>query len=715
MAEIKRTYKHTASESNIVNKVLEDQPDTAEYVYVNAESGLSEESPIDIYVPAEELISEDYVKHTLTSDMLSLDAVKGKIPIADPETGRLRSTWISDQMVSTNLPLATPEEAVDPNNNDSIMSPKTTHIAIYNIVKDATVDRKGVVQLTSSLNPSNIDSQTLAVTPYALKNYLASQNGGFAHAGYEDHYGITAYADETVLRGMLEVSKTNTNATLKNNYSDLSVSAFSLYDYIANNNLTLNKDSNIEFSTRSSAGSTTAPTIPAKISVNRSDKSMTITVNSKDITIANTGNVTLPGTISAAQFSGPATKLTTSSAGSNTKFIYFSNGVPVASTTTLGGTQQPVYISNGEFKLGTNMVNVKVNNASNSDVATTATKLGNTAAIGGTAKPVYFSADGVPVAISATVGNANTPVYLNGGTITSTGKSFANYLPLAGGTMTGPISYSSLGGSWVSGAKDKALINMTNTGSFGTWLNGFTKSYKVALGTYPGSNELVYLYSVTKDNADANTNTTAKTLSWDASNGTLTANSFSGNATSASKVNNKLKIKTTSASNGYVEYDGSVAKTIDKVYAAVTADSATSSGKLGSATVGGTAKPIYLNGGTATAISATVGSGTKPVYLSGGTITASSSTVGSSTTPIYLNGGTFTAIPKVASASNADYATNANYANSANTANSATSANKATQLANTRTFKVNIKCGRNTYTGSATFNGTGDCEITLTL
>lgn len=618
MAEIKRTYKHTVSESNIVNKVLEDQPDTAEYVYVNAESGLSEESPIDIYVPAEELISEDYVKHTLTSDMLSLDAVKGKIPIADPETGRLRSTWISDQMISTNLPLATPEEAVDPNNNDSVMSPKTTHIAIYNIVKDATVDRKGVVQLTSSLNPSNIDSQTLAVTPYALKNYLASQNGGFAHAGYEDHYGITAYADETVLRGMLEVSKTNTNATLKNNYSDLSVSAFSLYDYIANNNLTLNKDSNIEFSTRSSAGSTTAPTIPAKISVNRSDKSMTITVNSKNITIANTGNVTLPGTISATQFSGPATKLTTSSAGSNTKFIYFNDGVPVASTTTLGGTQQPVYISNGEFKLGTNMVNVKVNNASNADVATTATKLGNTAAIGGTAKPVYFSADGVPVAISASVGNANTPVYLNGGTITSTGKSFANYLPLAGGTLTGALTFAN------------------NT------LNTIGDDIKVGDGNVAGQlvmqgiNGNTGITMLKKDDAN-----TKAGITFDGTNiiidrgitGTIST------ATTANKVNNKLKIKTTSASTGYAEYDGSAAKTIDKVYAAVTADSA----------------------------------------------------------------------------SNANYATNANYANSANTANSATSANKATQLANTRTFKVNIKCGRNTYTGSATFNGTGDCEITLTL
>lgn len=43
--------------------------------------------------------------------------------------------------------------------------------------------------------------------------------------------------------------------------------------------------------------------------------------------------------------------------------------------------------------------------------------------------------------------------------------------------------------------------------------------------------------------------------------------------------------------------------------------------KVGTATVGGTAKPIYLSGGTPTALSATVGSASVPVYLNAGTIT----------------------------------------------------------------------------------------------
>lgn len=64
-------------------------------------------------------------------------------------------------------------------------------------------------------------------------------------------------------------------------------------------------------------------------------------------------------------------------------------------------------------------------------------------------------------------------------------------------------------------------------------------------------------------------------------------------------------------------------------------------------TVGGAAKPMYLNGGVPTACSSTVGSGIKPVYMSSGTITASSSTVGSSTQPVYMSSGTISGISYV--------------------------------------------------------------------
>ena len=55
------------------------------------------------------------------------------------------------------------------------------------------------------------------------------------------------------------------------------------------------------------------------------------------------------------------------------------------------------------------------------------------------------------------------------------------------------------------------------------------------------------------------------------------------------------------------------------------ASTATVATKLGTATVGGTVKPFYLNEGVPTAFSTTVGSATLPVYMNAGSITACTS------------------------------------------------------------------------------------------
>lgn len=90
-----------------------------------------------------------------------------------------------------------------------------------------------------------------------------------------------------------------------------------------------------------------------------------------------------------------ASKLTTS-AGSSTKPIYFSNGIPVQCNDTLDNN-----ISG---------------NAATATVASSANKL-NTSA-GGNTNPIYFT-NGVPVRSTASVGSANQPVYLNNGVITA--------------------------------------------------------------------------------------------------------------------------------------------------------------------------------------------------------------------------------------------------------------------------------------------------------
>lgn len=90
------------------------------------------------------------------------------------------------------------------------------------------------------------------------------------------------------------------------------------------------------------------------------------------------------------------------------------------------------------------------------------------------------------------------------------------------------IQRASDGTSWVTGAQaGKSLVNSTTT-EYGTVWNAPTKGYRVALGTYPSTDNLVRLYSITNANISSSTNTIAKVLTWDANDGTLTANKFSG-------------------------------------------------------------------------------------------------------------------------------------------------------------------------------------------
>ena len=89
---------------------------------------------------------------------------------------------------------------------------------------------------------------------------------------------------------------------------------------------------------------------------------------------------------------------------------------------------------------------------------------------------------------------------------------------------------------------------------------------------------------------------------------------------------------------GYIDANGTISATgnvtAPKFIGALqgNADTATTASKLGSTTIGGSAKPIYLSSGTPTACSATVGSATVPVYMNAGTITQCSTTLGVSIT-----------------------------------------------------------------------------------
>ena len=108
-------------------------------------------------------------------------------------------------------------------------------------------------------------------------------------------------------------------------------------------------------------------------------------------------------------------------------------------------------------------------------------------------------------------------------------------------------------------------------------------------------------------------------------------------------TNSTTKQATLLDESGNTTFPGTVTATTFKGALSGNASTATTATKLGTATVGGTAKPIYLNAGAPTALSATVGSTSKPVYLNAGTVTALSTTVGGASKPIYSNAGTLTA------------------------------------------------------------------------
>lgn len=84
-------------------------------------------------------------------------------------------------------------------------------------------------------------------------------------------------------------------------------------------------------------------------------------IKNSTVTLDDNGNINTSGKITAQTFIGSlngnadsASKLTTTSAGSATQPIYFSNGVPIASNATVGGNLKPTYLKAGVITEVTN-------------------------------------------------------------------------------------------------------------------------------------------------------------------------------------------------------------------------------------------------------------------------------------------------------------------------------------------------------------------------
>lgn len=97
------------------------------------------------------------------------------------------------------------------------------------------------------------------------------------------------------------------------------------------------------------------------------------------------------------------------------------------------------------------------------------------------------------------------------------------YVLKTGDTLSGSLKVSSSLGTtyWGALADNGAIICKNDADSFGAWLNGYTKNYKVGLATWSNNTDYVYLYSYTPADISNHTTTPNNVLRWDASTGNL--------------------------------------------------------------------------------------------------------------------------------------------------------------------------------------------------
>lgn len=169
-------------------------------------------------------------------------------------------------------------------------------------------------------------------------------------------------------------------------------------------------------------------------------------------------------------------------------------------------------------------------------------------------------------------------------------------------------------------------------GQFAPLKNYFVTSNYASIATT--GNEMC-IGSLTSGNSVINVNyrngtgtTSPSTWYWRAGSSTTWANAYWGNL----YMNNNLVATQTWSNSQYPLKTGTGASGTWDINISGNASTASAASKLGSTTIGGSAKPIYLSSGTPTACSATVGSATVPVYMNAGTITQCSTTLGVSIT-----------------------------------------------------------------------------------
>lgn len=266
-----------------------------------------------------------------------------------------------------------------------------------------------------------------------------------------------------------------------------------------------------------------------------------------------------------------ATKLT-SSAGSATLPIYFSDGKPVACTAssvfsnlsnsgnnisiTVAGQSRTLTVGYatsagnantasllalntnpantvatavGSWTPGGNKVYVYrqkwTNSAAGNDTADLAIYLDGNLTANMCIDGYYYTLSGYKVS-----GKDNNSILLAGGGTKALSEFSVEhshpYLPLAGGTMTGTIKSTFASNSWINGVTN-AIIKGEYTG-YGAIISMPVKSGRVSLSSYPSSDNYIYFGYATTAQINAGTNAFNKQMYWDAANNNLHADTFTG-------------------------------------------------------------------------------------------------------------------------------------------------------------------------------------------
>ena len=472
--------------------------DGVSYVYEDEGIELTQNVPIDPITPVNSLISEDYVKRVITSDMVSVTRAKGKIPIGDPNNDNKISldwvgltegaTYLIDASYTTKgiIEIADDNEVYAGTDTSRAVTPAGLKKGIqYYVLNSDFIRAKSNTSATASDGNYGVTQIT---------NFLLS----YGQPGY-DLYATTSKAIVEYINGRLTTStidfisnsslnsivgsaaKTqNTNGTECNKDSVLSqdttfttkaINGYQLYNYIANKDLIFNVNNQtmggIIFRTK---GENTDP--------------VTINELGRMYVEASSGNFNLKvgsgKSVTIGQYTGSTSSKKTTLTGSAV-----SNRVITLLDST-GNTKFPGTVSMNKLKL------------TNTD--------GTARTVGNVTTPVYIDTNGeIAVCNIGTVANATKATQDGAGnTITDT------YLPLSGGKLIksdGTKANLEVTGTITINGSHNSMINR------GLKITGATQDYALAIqrtdilkGVAPTDNnktvELVAFYGNNMDNAN---------------------------------------------------------------------------------------------------------------------------------------------------------------------------------------------------------------------